>query len=302
LRIVSLLPSATELLFAIGAGDEVVAVTHECDHPAAVRSLPAVTSSAIDHRGQSCAAIDRHIRRAVHEGSSIYRIDEPLLARLSPDLIVTQELCEVCAVTYAELQRCARRLPGDVPVLSLEPNTVEDILATALVLGEATGHQSGAGALQARMRAGLAAVRARPAPEPRPGVVCVEWTDPLMAAGHWVPEMVEAAGGRDLLGNRGARSEYVDWEQVVAAAPEVMVLMPCGFGLERSLETAAELTSRPGFDRLPCARGGRVAAVDGSAYFNRPGPRVVDGLELLAAIVRGRPGDALPPGAAWVPL
>jgi len=302
LRIVSLLPSATELLFAIGAGEEVVAVTHECDHPVAVRSLPAVTSSAIGHRGQSCAAIDRHIRRAVHQGSSIYRIDEPLLAQLSPDLIVTQELCEVCAVAYAEVQRCARRLPGDVPVLSLEPNTIEDILATAHVLGEATAHRSGADALAARMRAAIAARRAQPAPEPRPAVVCVEWTDPLMAAGHWVPEMVDAAGGRDPLGRRGGRSEYVDWEQVVAAAPEVMVLMPCGFGLERSLETAADLTRRPGFDRLPSARSGRVAAVDGSAYFNRPGPRVVEGLELLAAIVRGGPGDALPAGAAWVPL
>jgi iron complex transport system substrate-binding protein len=153
------------------------------------------------------------------------------------------------------------------------------------------------------MRRRITAVSALPPIEGgRPGVACVEWTDPLMAGGHWVPEMVRLAGGDDVLGAQGARSEQVSWEHVVEAAPDVMVLMPCGYGLERSLDCAAEVTSRPGFDALPCAVSGRVAAVDGSSYFNRPGPRIVDGLELLAAILRTTPGDPLPGGAAWVPL
>jgi iron complex transport system substrate-binding protein len=300
-RIASLLPSATELLFAIGAGPEVVGVTHECDAPAEARGLPRLTSSSIDHEGQSCAAIDRHIRRALHGGSSIYRLDEELLARLRPDLIVTQELCEVCAVAYREVEGAARRLGGAVPVISLEPTSLEGIVATALVLGRATGHAGAAEALAGRLREAVAEVEALPpcAPSP-PAAACLEWTDPVFAGGHWVPEMVRRAGGRDVLGVEGRPSAEVAWERVVEAAPEVMVLMPCGFGLERSRATIADLASRPGFPDLPCARAGRLAAVDGSAYFNRPGPRIVDGLRILAAVLRAEPGAPLPHGAAWV--
>jgi iron complex transport system substrate-binding protein len=302
-RIASLLPSATELLFAIGAGPEVVGVTHECDFPAEAGRLPRLTSSSIDHTGQSCAAIDRHIRGALHSGSSIYRLDEELLARLRPDLIVTQELCEVCAVSYRQVERAVRELPGEVPILSLEPESLDGIMETALVLGRATLHEDGAEKLVAAMQHRVTAVSSLPpVAGERPGVACIEWTDPLMAGGHWVPEMVRLAGGDDLLGAEGARSEQASWEQVVEAAPDAMVLMPCGYGLARSLECAGEVTSRPGFASLPCAVSGRVAAVDGSSYFNRPGPRIVDGLELLAAILRTPPGDPLPDGAAWVPL
>jgi iron complex transport system substrate-binding protein len=296
-RIASLLPSATELLFAIGAGPEVVGVTHECDFPPEAGRLPRLTSSSIDHTGQSCAAIDRHIRGALHSGSSIYRLDEGLLAELHPDLIVTQELCEVCAVAYREVQGAARRLGGDVPVISLEPENLEGIVATALVLGGATGHEREAEALAARMRAEIAEVEAMaPAGDEPPATACLEWTDPIFAGGHWVPEMVRRAGGRDVLAVEGERSKEVEWERVVEARPEVMVLMPCGFGLERSLETVGDLAARPGFDAL----GYRIAAVDGSSYFNRPGPRIVDGLRILAAILRGEPGSPLPAGAAWV--
>jgi iron complex transport system substrate-binding protein len=300
-RIASLLPSATELLFGIGAGAEVVGVTHECDFPVEAGRLPRLTSSSIDHTGQSCAAIDRHIRGALHSGSSIYRLDEELLARLRPDLIVTQELCEVCAVSYRQVESAVRELPGEVPVLSLEPESLDDIMETALVLGRATGHEAGAEALVASMRHRIAAVAALPPVDGgRPGVACIEWTDPLMAGGHWVPEMVRLAGGDDVLGAEGARSEQVSWEHVVEAAPDAMVLMPCGYGLARSLACAPEVTGRPGFNALPAARDGRVAAVDGSSYFNRPGPRIVAGLELLAAILRTAHGEALPEGAAWV--
>jgi iron complex transport system substrate-binding protein len=303
MRVASLLPSATELLFAIGAGDEVVGVTHECDWPPAAAELPVLTASVFDHAGARSGEIDRHIRTAVHSGSGIYTLDAALLASLRPDLIVTQELCEVCAVSYRQVESAVRELPGEVPVLSLEPESLDDIIETALVLGRATGHEAGAEELVASMRHRIAAVAALPAVEGgRLGIACIEWTDPLMAGGHWVPEMVRLAGGDDVLGAEGARSEQVSWEHVVEAAPDAMVLMPCGYGLARSLACADEVTGRPGFSALPAALGGRVAAVDGSSYFNRPGPRIVAGLELLATILRTAPGDPLPDGAAWVPL
>ena len=276
-------------------------MTHECDHPpAAVRDLPRVTSDALPTDGTSSRDIDTHIRQSRHSGSSIYHLDAATLRRLEPDLIVTQELCDVCAVAYATVERAVRLLPGDVPIVSLEPRTLEDIVASAAAVGEATGEQRGAAALAEAMRERIAVIAASAAPEPRPRVVCVEWTDPIFIGGHWVPEMVRIAGGEDVLGVEGEPSSNVPWERVLEARPEVMVLMPCGFGLERTLKVAAEVTSRPGFSDMPCARTGRVIATDGSSYFNRPGPRVVDGLEILAGALRAVPGDPLPSGAAWV--
>jgi iron complex transport system substrate-binding protein len=299
-RVVSLLPSATELLFAIGAGHQVVAVTHECDHPAAARGLPVVTRNLLEHGASPPAAIDRHIGHARHEGSSIYALDEPRLRELNPDLIVTQELCDVCAVAYRDVAKAVRRLPGSTDVLSLEPGSLGDIVDTAITLGEATGQAVGAARLAARLRERMALVQSLPPLSPRPVTVCIEWTDPIMAGGHWVPEMVDLAGGIDPLGQRGRPSRYVDWEEILAVQPAVMVLMPCGFSLDRTLDLAAEITDRPGFGELPCARTGRVAAVDGSSYFNRPGPRIADGLEILAAVLRSEPGSTLPRGAQWV--
>ena len=301
MRIVSLLPSSTEILFAIGAGEDVVAVTHECDHPPAARSRPAVTASAIDHEGQPCAAIDRHIRSALHAGSSIYRLDEELLERLRPDLIVTQELCEVCAVAYREVEQAVRRLPAPVPVLSLEPDSLEGILSSITAVGRMTDRAAQASTVVEGLRRRIAAAQAAVDPAvPRPRVACLEWTEPLMVGGHWVPDLVARAGGDDVLGGAGEPSRWVEWEELQAAAPEVVVLMPCGFDLPRTLVEARAVVGRAEFAALPAARSGRVAAVDGSAYFNRPGPRVVAGLELLAAIFSGRPGGRLPWGAAWV--
>jgi iron complex transport system substrate-binding protein len=303
MRVASLLPSATELLFGIGAGADVVGVTHECDWPSPAARLPVLTASLFDHAGSSSGEIDRHIRSAVHSGSGIYSLDAAKLAALEPELIVTQELCEVCAVSYRQVEKTVRELPGEVPILSLEPESLDGIMETALVLGRATQHEQGAEALVGSMQQRITAVSSLPpVAGGRPAVACVEWTEPLMAGGHWVPEMVRLAGGDDVLGAEGEKSAEVAWQDVVEAAPDVMVLMPCGYGLARSLECAAEVTAHPGFGDLPCARSGRVAAVDGSSYFNRPGPRIADGLELLAAIFRAAPGDQLPPGAAWVPL
>jgi iron complex transport system substrate-binding protein len=301
-RIVSLLPSATEILFAIGAGDRVVAITHECDYPPEAQHLPRVTANALPNVGQPSAVIDRHIRKARHEGSSIYLLDEARLAELQPDLIVTQELCDVCAVSYAVIEQAARRLPGDVPVISLEPSTLDDIVATVLVLGRATSCERGAEQVAAAMRERFAVVQSLSALSPLPSVACMEWTDPIMAGGHWVPEMVALAGGHDALGRAGLPSYDVTWAEVITAAPDVMVLMPCGFGLDRTLQASRDISGRPGFDELRCARSGRVVAVDGSSYFNRPGPRIATGLEILAAATRADPGDRLPAGAEWVPV
>jgi iron complex transport system substrate-binding protein len=291
-RVVSLLPSATEILFAIGAGDSVVGVTHECDHPEAARGLPAVTSSVLELDGVAPGDIDRHIHAARHAGSSIYRLDEAALAALEPDLIVTQELCDVCAVAYSEVSHAVRRLPGEIPVLSLEPRSVEEITQSIEEVGAATGHVEGARSVAAAMRARIGAIAAMEAPNPWPRVVCIEWTDPLMVGGHWVPELVRLAGGIDVLGEEGAPSRYVSWDEMVAVRPEVMVLMPCGYDLARTLELVPEVASRPGFNELECTLSGRVLVVDGSAYFSRPGPRIVHGLELLAAAVRGEPPPA----------
>jgi iron complex transport system substrate-binding protein len=299
LRVVSLLPSATEILFAIGAGGRVVGVTHECDHPDAARRLPAVTSSVLVTDATAPGDIDRHIHAARHAGSSIYRLDEAALARLEPDLIVTQELCDVCAVAYGEVTRAVRRLPGDVPVLSLEPRSVEEVFASVEEVGVATGHADGAARIAASMRERVAEITALDPLEPRPRVVCIEWTDPLMVGGHWVPELVRIGGGVDVLGEEGSPSRYVSWDEVVDAQPQVMVLMPCGYDLARTLELVPEVASRPGFDDLECTRAGRVIAVDGSAYFSRPGPRIVHGLEILAALFRAGPGDPAPAGAAY---
>jgi iron complex transport system substrate-binding protein len=289
-RIVSLLPSATEILFAIGAGDRVVGVTHECDFPAGARVLPRVTANAVIRDGEDPAGIDRHIHTARHAGSSIYRLNEALLADLQPDLIVTQELCDVCAVAYGEVQRAVRRLPGDVPVLSLEPRSLDDICASVEEVGAATGCEEGAARCAAEMRSTIAGVAALEAPSPPPRVVCIEWTDPIMVGGHWVPEMVRIAGGIDTLGVAGGPSRYASWADVAGSRPDLLVLMPCGFGLDRSRALVPTMTSRPGFDDLPCAADGGVVAVDGSAYFNRPGPRITRGLEILAGALRAHPG------------
>jgi iron complex transport system substrate-binding protein len=298
-RIVSLLPSATEILFAIGAGSRVVGVTHECDYPPAAQVLPKVTSNAVIAAGETAGDIDRHIHAARHAGSSIYRLDELLLAELAPDLIITQELCDVCAVAYGEVRRAVRRLPGDVPVLSLEPRSLGEICASVEEVGAVTGCVEAAGRVAGAMRRQIATVAALDAPSPHPRVACLEWTDPIMVGGHWVPEMVALAGGVDPLGVAGAPSRYATWSEVAASRPDILMLMPCGLDLESTLDLTPGITGLPGFDLLPCAENGRVVAVDGSAYFNRPGPRITQGLRIMATAVRASRGDGALEGAAY---
>jgi iron complex transport system substrate-binding protein len=206
----------------------------------------------------------------------------------------------VCAVSYTQVKAAVRRLPGTAPVLSLEPGSLADIFLSIETVGEAVGKSDAGRALADSLRRRVAAVEALAAPHPRPRMACIEWTDPLMAGGHWVPEMVRLAGAEDPLGREGAPSGYVSWDELTAADPEILVLMPCGYSLDQTLAAANDVLDHPDFSSLACSRSGRVVAVDGSGYFNRPGPRIVDGLEILAAIVRRRPGEELPAGARWV--
>lgn len=285
MRIVSLLPSATEILFLLGLGDDVVGVSHECDWPPEAASRPALVRPAVDARAPS-AEIDRQVSARLREGLSLYVLDEARLAALRPDLIVTQGLCDVCAVKETDVHAAAARLPNRPQVLSLLPAGLADVLADIRRVGEATGRRDRAGREAAALEARIAAVRqAVAAAAQRPITVAIEWLDPIMLGGHWVPEQVEAAGGRDPLGRAGVPSVKVEWARVVETRPEALVLMPCGFDRRRTEGEAALITGRPGFAELPAASGNRVFAVNGHAYFSRPGPRLVDGIELLAHLL-----------------
>jgi iron complex transport system substrate-binding protein len=280
-RIVSLLPSATEIVCALGLGERLVGVTHECDFPAEALGKPHLTASALPHSSGS-AEIDRHVRKSLHEGSSLYFLDSELLEQLAPDLIVTQELCKVCAVSYDIVATAAKRLRGDPRIVSLEPSSLEDVYANVHTLGELTGTVPAAEALVARLRAREAALAKRVAGRPRPRALVLEWTDPPMSAGHWTPGLVELAGGEPVLSNPGANSQVLAWEAIAAADPDVIIVAPCGYDLARTRDAIAELAANPVWSGLRAVRAGRVVAIDGNAYVNRPGPRLLDSAEQFA--------------------
>ena len=282
MRIVSLLPSATEILFEIGAGPSVVGVTHECDYPKEARALPQLTSSALPESSNS-AEIDRHVRSSVHAGSSLYHLDSELLERLAPDLIVTQELCAVCAVSYKIVDRAAKRLTHDARIISLEPSSLEDVIANITLLGQLTHCEVGATSIVADMRRRIDALEGAAASNPRPRVLVLEWTDPPMSGGHWTPGLVELAGGTPVLGNPGANSQTLTWEQIAAADPDVIVVGPCGYDLAKTRAAVEELRAIPAWNQLRAVRAGRVCEIDGNQYLNRPGPRLVDTAEIIAA-------------------
>ena len=256
MRILSLLPSATEIVCALGLSDALVGVSHDCDFPPEIRSRP-VLSTAIVGPEEPSALIDRRIRAAVHNGQSVYHLDPAALARLDPDLILTQELCSVCAPSYTLVKQAAKLLEGKPQILSLEPRSLSDVLDNILLVGRMTSSEPRARALVKQLRARIDAVRAR-AVQSRPRVACLEWLDPRYAGGPWIPEMVDAAGGRDVLGASGGPSRLVDWDEVLGAQPEVLVLMPCGFDIARTRGELGQLTSRPGWLDLPAVRGNRV--------------------------------------------
>jgi len=308
-RIVSLLPSATEIVYALGLGDALVGVTHECDYPANTRSKPIVTRSLIDHAGATSEEIDQAVRQLLGDGLSLYALDHAQLAQLAPDLILTQALCEVCAVSFGEVERAVRDVSDEFGriaprVLSLEPNGLDDILATIRLVGAATGSAGAAGALVDSLRGRIERVRAAAASvKRRPRVACIEWLDPIYGPGHWLPELVELAGGQPGLGTAHADSRRIAWGDVIAFAPEAIVVTPCGFDLASTVAEALRvLPSRTGWDALPAVRHRRVYAVDGNAYFSRPGPRIVDSLELLAELIHPEIFAGWGPYGAWQQL
>jgi len=286
MRIASLLPSATEIVCALGMEDHLVAITHECDYPASVKAKPVLTRSVLD-ADSSGVEVDRHIRELVHQGSSIYALDADRLADLAPDLILTQELCEVCAVSYPVVERAARRLGSSL--VSLEPERLDDVFQNILYVGGLVGRADAASKLCALLRARGGTVEKRVAGRRRPRVVCLEWVDPPYNCGHWTPELVKIAGGEERLGVAGRPAHPVQWPQVMEAQPEVVVVMACGFSLERSLREIEAAGSR--FDSLAA----ELWVVDGNAYFSRPGPRLVDSVEIMAGILHP---DAVDPPAS----
>jgi iron complex transport system substrate-binding protein len=285
-RIVSFLPSATEMACALGLHDQLVGITHECDYPPSVREKPVVVSSAVSMATMTQAEIDSIVSERLKNGQSLYQVDEKLLQELAPDLILTQDLCQVCAPSGNEVTQALTALPRKPEILWLTPKSLDQIADNLREIGAATGSLEKAEELIAHSRAILdhIAERARAA-STRPRVFCMEWLDPVYCSGHWVPEMVSIAGGVDHLGHEGSDSVRVAWEDVLAWKPEVLVIMPCGFHLHQVLELAPKLCAKSGWLELPAAQQGRVYAVDASSYFARPGPRVVEGTELLAHIL-----------------
>jgi iron complex transport system substrate-binding protein len=279
-RIVSLLPSTTEILFAIGAGDDVVGVTFECDFPAEARTRTVVSTSALPE-GLAPAEIDAFVASALARGEDLYHLDEGALSGLDADLVVTQDLCAVCAVDVSVVDDALAHLGCTAEVLTIDPHTLAEVFDSILVLGRATGRHEAATALVDSLRARLDTVRSRVAGRPRPRVMLLEWTDPPFAPGHWVPEMIEAAGGQALLGRAGAKSERVTWQAVHDARPEVIVVAPCGFDLAGARSLADALVASGDLpDGVP------VHAVDANAAWARPGTRLVAGVEELERILR----------------
>lgn len=296
MRIVTTLPSATEMVVALGI--EPIGVSHECDYPPAVASRPSITRSRIgEARRASSGEIDRQVREAADEG--VYDVDVETLGALSPDLIVTQGTCEVCAVDEAVVADAVERIDADPAVLTIDPHTVADVLDDLTRIGRATGREACAGEVRARLEARIDRVRERTAhlgDEDRPRAAIFDWTDPVMVAGHWTADLVAWAGGEYGLADTGDPSRPREWAELVEYDPEVAIVAPCGFGLEQVAENRADLTDRAGWDDLTAVREGRVWAMDGHHYCNRPGPGLVETLEAFARIVQPALFDGLAVG------
>ena len=296
MRIVSLVPSATEMLFALGLGPDLVAVTHECDYPAGARDLPKVTRDVLP-TGLSASEIDAAVKERTLAGDSIYELDEDALSELAPDLIVTQALCSVCAVSYDDVRAIADELDSQPMVVSLDPHTVGEVLGDARTLAQATNRKGAAVELIAQASARIDRIRVATRNVRRPRVVALEWLDPPFVAGHWTPQLISFAGGDDLLGFPGENSEERTWGELAAVSPDVVIVMPCGYDAEIA-HREAEMHR----DQLAALGAGEVVAVDASAYFSRPGPRIVDGLELLAHILHPELFSEAPAQALTVAL
>jgi iron complex transport system substrate-binding protein len=296
MRIVSLVPHATELLFALGLEAEVVGVTHECDFPPAASERRCVTRDVLA-TGPSAAEIDAAVRARTLEGAAIYELDRDTLAALEPELIVTQALCPVCAVSYEEVAEVAKTLASNPRVIALDPKTVGETLGDVRTLARATGRRDAGEALIADVAARIDRVKLAVRGQPRPRVAAIEWLDPVYVAGHWTPQLIELAGGEDVLGLAGEPSRVVTWAQLAAARPEVVVAMPCGYDERRAHAEAMTYASE-----LSGLGARRIVAVNASAYFSRPGPRLIDGLELLAHVLHPERAAVAPESARAMPV
>ncbi|HEY2656143.1 MAG TPA: cobalamin-binding protein [Solirubrobacteraceae bacterium] len=289
MRIVSLVPSATEMLFALGLGDDLIAVTHECDYPPEALELPRITRRTLPE-DLTAAEIDAAVKQRALAGEALYALDADLLDELQPELIVTQALCSVCAISDAEVRAIAEEIESQPIVISLDPHTVGEVLGDARTLAQATDTKDEAVDLIRESSARIDRIRLAVRGARRPRVAALEWLDPPYAAGHWTPQLIDYAGGEDVLGFAGEPSEQRSWEEIATAEPDIVIAMPCGFSAEiahREAEMQRTHLKRVG--------AGQIVAVDGSAYFSRPGPRIVDGLELLAGILHP---ERVPPGPA----
>jgi len=305
MRIVSLLPAATEWVCAFGGQDELVGRSHECDYPESIQDVPVVTEAAYESEGDS-AAIDEAVQGQLQDGLSLYEVDLEGLRSLEPDLIVTQDQCEVCAVSLPELESQLGDWTGRAPeIVSLRPQTLKEVMDEALRLGKAMDALDDAMEVLANLETGLRILRNKIGvdrttnPQSHPSVACVEWMEPLMVAGHWMPDVVEMAGGRAVLGTSGEPTEPVEWREVREADPDVLAVMPCGFTIEETRRDLHYLTDRPGWEDLSAVQEYGVALFDGNAYFNRPGPRLYRAIEVLASALhpdQARPSPAI---AAW---
>jgi iron complex transport system substrate-binding protein len=287
IRIVSLLPAATEIMAALGLMEQVVGVSHECDFPEEANARPRVTHCPVHDAGLASGEVDQWVRRTLRDNGTIYTIDQPLLRELRPDVILTQKLCDVCAVGYGTVARLAETLPGPPQVVNLEPTSLTDIFDDIRRVAEACGVPDRVRGIIAKLSERVGAVRLRgDRISHRPRCFLMEWVEPPFCSGHWGPELVEIAGGLDALGRKHEPSAQVNWREVIDTRPEIMVLALCGYDIDRARRDYEVLRSFPGFDSLPAAHRGEIYLVDASAYFARPGPRIVDSLEILAGILQ----------------
>ena len=293
MQICSFLPSATEILYALDLSDSIAGVTFECDYPPEARHKPIVVNTILGH-DLSAAEIDRDVTQHASHGDSLYTVDTETLRRIKPELIVTQELCDVCAVSTSHLAKALHVLSPQPEVLSLTPHTLKDVFSDIEAVGAATGKQARAAELLAHLKLRIARVQAKRGLKPSPKVACLEWLNPLFNAGHWVPEMVDLAGGVDRLGIPGEYSVRIEWQKVFDLNPDVIVIMPCGYDVDKAVREYRQTIFPPEWQEVQAVRQGRVYAVHASAYFSRPGPRLVDGVEILYSLLHQDFSLALP--------
>ncbi len=301
MRICSLLPSATEILYALELGDSVAGVTHECNYPPEARAKPVLVHPRVDP-SLPPAVVDRQVTACMERGESIYSIDDEKLLSTAPDLIVTQDLCHVCAASPGDLASALSRLPRAPQVLSLSPRTLADVWTDIRRVGEATDRVSQGQALAAALERRVEVVQSVVADAPRPRVAFLEWLDPPYNAGHWVPEMIDIAGGTDVLGRAGEPSARIEWTQVLRARPEIILVAPCGYTAERAAEEFKRTKLPPGWGDLPAVREGRIFALEANSYFSRPGPRLAAGIEILARLFHPHRASWQIPAGAVRPL